>query len=201
MSAPTWKVMVTGWSVPGILTSSPALVDQLHLRAHALGGGAARRFGSMTTSVDRPVTSSICLATVTPSSTFSNFTVPGVFGDDRSRKRVPHRQHRAGLDRLAVGGPAGSRHTAPCAARVRGRCRRWIMTSPEREIDDHLALGVGHVAHRRGEAHRAVGLGSPAALAPRRATPRRRCGRCASSAACPARRSTGRRSRRPPRRR
>jgi hypothetical protein len=30
----------------------------------------------MTTSVDRPVTSSICLATVTPSSTFSNFTVP-----------------------------------------------------------------------------------------------------------------------------
>jgi hypothetical protein len=37
---------------------------------------APRRFGSMTTSVDRPVTSSTCLATVTPSSTFSNFARP-----------------------------------------------------------------------------------------------------------------------------
>ena len=37
----------------------------------------ARRFGSMTTSVDRPVTSSTCRATVTPSSTFSNFARPG----------------------------------------------------------------------------------------------------------------------------
>ena len=35
-----------------------------------------RRFGSITTSVDNPVTSSICLATVTPSSTFSNLMRP-----------------------------------------------------------------------------------------------------------------------------
>src|SRR5438876_766018 len=35
-----------------------------------------RRLGSMTTSVESPVTSSTCLATVTPSSTFSNFTRP-----------------------------------------------------------------------------------------------------------------------------
>ena len=37
---------------------------------------APRRFGSMTTSVDRPVTSSTCLATVLPSSTFSNWVLP-----------------------------------------------------------------------------------------------------------------------------
>jgi hypothetical protein len=35
-----------------------------------------RRLASITTRVDRPVTSSICLATVEPSSTCSNFTVP-----------------------------------------------------------------------------------------------------------------------------
>ncbi|MOA06626.1 hypothetical protein D3C78_1262760 [compost metagenome] len=35
-----------------------------------------RRLGSITTSVDRPVTSSTCLATVRPSSTFSKRTLP-----------------------------------------------------------------------------------------------------------------------------
>jgi hypothetical protein len=39
-------------------------------------GALPPRFGSITTSVESPVTSSICLATVTPSSTFSNFTRP-----------------------------------------------------------------------------------------------------------------------------
>ena len=43
----------------------------------------------MTTSVDRPVTSSTCFATVTPSSTFSNFTRARVLGDDRARCRDP----------------------------------------------------------------------------------------------------------------
>ena len=51
-------------------------VQQFDLRTQALGGAAGLRFGSITTSVDRPVTSSICLATVTPSSTFSNRTRP-----------------------------------------------------------------------------------------------------------------------------
>ena len=75
MSEPTWKVMFTAWSVPGILTSSPA-----SFRSFTCGrrpfAAVPRRFGSMTTSVERPVTSSICFATVAPSSTFSNFTVP-----------------------------------------------------------------------------------------------------------------------------
>ncbi|MNR59674.1 hypothetical protein D3C85_1809850 [compost metagenome] len=35
-----------------------------------------RRLGSITTRVDRPVTSSSCLATVRPSSTFSKRTLP-----------------------------------------------------------------------------------------------------------------------------
>ncbi len=35
-----------------------------------------RRFGSITTRLDRPVFSSICLATVTPSSTFSKRVSP-----------------------------------------------------------------------------------------------------------------------------
>ena len=35
-----------------------------------------RRFGSITTRLDRPVVSSICLATVTPSSTFSKRISP-----------------------------------------------------------------------------------------------------------------------------
>jgi len=68
------KPIVTAWSVPGILTSMPSASTSLTCGRTTLV--EPRRLGSMTTSVDRPVTSSTCLATVTPSSTFSNFARP-----------------------------------------------------------------------------------------------------------------------------
>ena len=44
MIEPSWNVMFTERSEPAILTSSPAVVEQLHLRTHALG--RARRGAS-----------------------------------------------------------------------------------------------------------------------------------------------------------
>ena len=71
-----WKVMLTGMVGARDLHFLAVVVDQLDLRTQTLGCAVPRRLGSITTRVDRPVTSSICLATVTPSSTFSNFTRP-----------------------------------------------------------------------------------------------------------------------------
>ena len=76
MIEPIWKVMLTGSSVPAIFTSLPSSSSSFTCGRKPLACAAPRRFGSITTSVDRPVTSSICLATVTPSSTFSNLTLP-----------------------------------------------------------------------------------------------------------------------------
>src|SRR5690606_29815693 len=82
----------------------------------------------------------------------------GVLGDDRARERIPGGELRAGLDRLAVGdqqrGAVGHLVALALAAVVvddddLARARD----------DDLLALGVGHVAHRRREADDAVGLG------------------------------------------
>ena len=75
ISAPTGKLMVTAWSVLAILTSSPISLISLTCGRTDLAV-EPRRLASMTTSVDRPVTSSICLATVEPSSTFSKRMVP-----------------------------------------------------------------------------------------------------------------------------
>ena len=66
--------MVTEWSVPGILTSCPVASINLTWGRKTLA--APRRLGSMTTKVESPVTSSTCLATVKPSSTFSNWALP-----------------------------------------------------------------------------------------------------------------------------
>ncbi len=72
-------------------------VEQLDPRTPVLATpanrGASRRSRP---GVERPVTSSICFATVTPSSTFSNFTVP------------PHS--------VMIGRVSGS-HVASCASR------------------------------------------------------------------------------------
>ena len=68
---PIWKVMLTRVSVPVILTSSPASSSNLTCGRTPLAAVEALRLGSTTTSVDKPVTSSSCLATVTPSSIFS----------------------------------------------------------------------------------------------------------------------------------
>ena len=67
--------MVTACSVPAILTSSPFSLSSLTCGRKTLVT-EPRRLASITTKVERPVTSSICFATVEPSSTFSNFTVP-----------------------------------------------------------------------------------------------------------------------------
>ena len=198
ISEPTGKPIVTEWSVPGIFTSLPAASSSLTCGRTTLA--APRRFGSITTSVDRPVTSSTCLATVTPSSTFSNFALPA--------------------NSVMIGRVSGSQlaSTVPAlicwsALTLSSRAVRHLVALALAAVlvgdDDlagtrnhhQLALAVGHVAHRGVEADDAVGLGVDAAEPPPRATPHRRCGRCASSAACPARRSTARRSRRSPRRR
>ncbi|MDT4864585.1 hypothetical protein FQZ97_993500 [compost metagenome] len=72
ISEPIWKPMVTEWSVPGIFTSLPE--PSISLTCGRTTLATPRRFGSITTRVDRPVTSSTCLATVRPSSTFSKRT-------------------------------------------------------------------------------------------------------------------------------
>ena len=90
--------MFTGRSEPAILISSPFASSSLTCGRTPLAVAPARRFGSITTSVDRPVTSSTCFATVTPSSTFSNFTVPA-YSVMIGRVVASHvRQHLAGLD-------------------------------------------------------------------------------------------------------
>ena len=94
---------------------------------------ALRRFASMTTWVERPVTSSICLATVTPSSTFSNFTVPAysvMIG------RVSGSQLASCMPALTVV-PSWTSRVAPYGILWRSRSRPLssvIITSPEREM-------------------------------------------------------------------
>ena len=87
----------------------------------------------MTTSVDRPVTSSSCLATVTPSSTFSNFALPAnsvitgrVSGSQLARTVPALTAWSALMLRRAPYGTLWRSRSRPCAS---------VMTiSPEREI-------------------------------------------------------------------
>ena len=112
--------MVTEWSVPGILTSA-AGVQQLDLRTHDL---APRRFGSMTTSVDRPVTSSTLLGDGDAFLDVLELRLAGELGDDRAGQRVPVGQHGAGLD-LLVGLDRQQRPPyGTLDARARGRAGR-----------------------------------------------------------------------------
>ena len=75
INAPTCNPMVTGWSVPVIRTSAPwSSIKLITGRTPLLA--ALRRLPSITTKVERPVTSSTCLATVTPSSTLSKRAIP-----------------------------------------------------------------------------------------------------------------------------
>ncbi|KAF5292251.1 hypothetical protein FQR65_LT20319 [Abscondita terminalis] len=140
ISAPTWKPMVTEWSVPGILTSWLLASTSLTWGRTTLA--EPRRLGSITTSVDRPVTSSTCLATVRPSSTFSNFTWPAystgldvLVGLDRQHGAVRH------LVALALAAVVADDDFA----RARDH--------------DQLTLGVADVAHRAVEADGTIGLG------------------------------------------
>ncbi|MNY00862.1 hypothetical protein D3C86_1333720 [compost metagenome] len=132
ISAPTWKPMVTEWSVPGILTSWPFASSSFTCGRRPLVA-AVRRLASITTRVDRPVTSSICLATVTPSSTFSNFVMP-VYSDTIGRVSA---SHVASCVPALMAWPSCTSSVAPYGILWRSRSRPWssvISVSPEREI-------------------------------------------------------------------
>ena len=76
ITAPTGNAIETGVVVPGMQISRPFSSNSLTVGRNSLEAPEERRLPSITTRVDKPVTSSVCFATVTPSSTFSNFTVP-----------------------------------------------------------------------------------------------------------------------------
>ena len=123
ITAPTGKLMFTAWSVPAMRTSSPASLMSLTEGRWPLLAAVVRRLASITTRVERPVTSSICLATVAPSSTCSNFTVPaysvmiGRWCGSQVASCLPART-------VSPSAASSARRTAPCGARARGRCRR-----------------------------------------------------------------------------
>ncbi len=133
ITAPTGKLMLTAWSVAAIFTSSPASLISLTDGRTPLPVAAVRRFESITTRVERPVTSSICLATVAPSSTFSNLMVPAysvMIG------RWCGSQLASDLPARAVS-PSATDSSAPYGTLWRSRSRPLSSTmviSPEREI-------------------------------------------------------------------
>ena len=63
ITAPTGKLMFTAWSVPAMHTSSPRSFSSFTDGRTPLAAALPRRLTSITTRVERPVTSSICLAT------------------------------------------------------------------------------------------------------------------------------------------
>ena len=125
--------MLTGVSEPASFTSSPRSLSSFTCGRTPFAAAPERRFGSMTTSVDSPVTSSICLATVTPSSTFSNFTRPAysvMIGREVA-------SHVASTLPAFTGSPSLTSIVAPYGTLWRSRSRplsSWIMTSPERAM-------------------------------------------------------------------
>jgi hypothetical protein len=87
----------------------------------------------MTTSVDSPVTSSTCFATVTPSSTFSNFTRPA-YSVTIGREVA---SHIASTLPAFTWSPSFTCSVAPYGTLWRSRSRplsSWIVTSPERAM-------------------------------------------------------------------
>jgi len=95
----------------------------------------------MTTSVERPVTSSTCFATVTPSSTFSNFTAAGVLGDDRREVA----SHIASTLPAFTWSPSLACSVAPYGTLWRSRSRplsSWIITSPDRAMTTSSPLAL-----------------------------------------------------------
>ncbi len=129
---PNWKVMFTGVSVPEVFTSLPLASNNLTCGRRPLVW-PARCFGSITTRDDKPVTSSICLATVTPSSTFSKRTNPAysvIIG------RVCG-SHVANAWPALTCLPSCTCKVAPYGTLWCSRSRpfsSWIATSPLREI-------------------------------------------------------------------
>ena len=101
ISEPTWKPIVTEWSVPGIFTSLPVRVEQLDLRAHDLGRAAALRIDH-----DQRRQAGDFVDLLGDRDAFLDvleLRLAGEFGDDRAGQRIPVGQHGAGLD--AAGRP------------------------------------------------------------------------------------------------
>ena len=141
ISAPTGNEIVTACSVPGMRTSSPPGLISLTCGRTPLLAAVPRFLTSITTSVDRPVTSSICLATVTFSSTFSNFTVPP---NSVMIGRVSGSQLASWVPALTAL-PSTASSVAPYGTLWRSRSRPLssvIITSPEREITTCSALAL-----------------------------------------------------------
>ena len=114
----------------GELDLVAALVEQLHLRTHALR--RARRAALRIDDDQRRQAGHVVDLLGDRHALLDVLELhgAGVLGDDRTRGRVPQRQHLAGLDDVAVLAPAASRRTAPCGARARGRCRRGSSPRP-----------------------------------------------------------------------
>ena len=115
--------------------------------------------------------------------------LPGLLGEDRERVRIPFDQTLALLDRLRRPSPSAARRRPPDSARARGPSRpgrRAIRCGSSRPASPSLASTTCRPWNRTD-----AGVAWPRASTARRsATPCRRCGTSASSAACPARRST-----------
>ncbi|MNI13247.1 hypothetical protein D3C73_664630 [compost metagenome] len=117
--------------MPAILTSSPLSLTSLICGRMTIL--PPRVLGVMTTSVDRPVTSSTCLATVTPSSMFSKRTAPP-YSDTIGRVSGSHVARRAPA---FTASPSPTSTVAPYGILWRSRSRPLsskIASSPEREI-------------------------------------------------------------------
>ncbi len=144
---------------PGDLHFFAIAIEQLHLRAHALGGAGRRTPLGVDDHQSRQTGDLVDL--LGDGRAFLDVLElhrAGVFGHDRAGVRVPARQLRAGLDRLAV------------VDQQQGTVRQLVAFALTTEVighdqlgrtrdDDLLALGVGDVAHVAGESDRAGGLG------------------------------------------
>jgi len=97
-SEPTGKPIVTEWSVPGIFTSLPATSSSFTCGRTTFA--APRRFGSITTSVDRPVTYVELLRDRDAFLDVLELRLAGELGDDRAGQRIPGGEHGAGLELL-----------------------------------------------------------------------------------------------------
>ncbi len=141
MIEPTWKVIATAWSVPWVRTSCPVSSINFTCGRRPLVCDLPPRFGSITTKVDKPVTSSTCLATVAPSSTCSNLTIPAY---SVTIGRVCGSQV-ARMTPALICLPSSPISVAPYGTLCRSRSRPLssvIITSPERAMTTFSPFGL-----------------------------------------------------------
>src|SRR6185437_14096205 len=137
---------------PGELHFLPLLVQQLHLRTHALGGsaGAALRIDD-----DERRQTGDFVDLLRDGDAFLDVLelhAARVLGDDRTRGRVPRSEHLARLHLFAVLDQhrRAVRHLVALALAAVVVVDQHFARACD---DDQLALAVGHIAHDRGEAH------------------------------------------------